>query len=233
MNTAPVIVLGMHRSGTSCLTGSLEQAGLYLGEVNRKAPHNVKGNQENRDIMDLNDAVLSKNGAAWDAPPKSPTIWTDAHRDRCDQILATYPADQAIGFKDPRTVFTLEGWLEVLPSARLVGTFRHPLAVAQSLNTRNGIPLQQGCELWLSYNRRILEHANKHEMPMINFDLAPEHYLRGLLLICEMLHLTPATAGFKFFSAELRHNEPPQEPLRNNELREVYDALLQLSVHSS
>lgn len=28
-----LIVFGMHRSGTSCLTGTLEEAGVYLGEV--------------------------------------------------------------------------------------------------------------------------------------------------------------------------------------------------------
>ncbi len=28
-----IAVLGMHRSGTSCLTGLLEQAGVFLGPV--------------------------------------------------------------------------------------------------------------------------------------------------------------------------------------------------------
>ncbi|HBM84618.1 MAG TPA: sulfotransferase family protein, partial [Halieaceae bacterium] len=27
-----IAILGMHRSGTSCLTGSLQEAGLELGE---------------------------------------------------------------------------------------------------------------------------------------------------------------------------------------------------------
>lgn len=44
-----VLILGMHRSGTSCLAGSLQEAGLYLGEVNTAAPHNAKGNRESRD----------------------------------------------------------------------------------------------------------------------------------------------------------------------------------------
>ena len=45
-----VIVLGMHRSGTSLLTGSLEAAGLHLGEVNNAARYNPKGNKENESI---------------------------------------------------------------------------------------------------------------------------------------------------------------------------------------
>ena len=41
-----VCVLGMHRSGTSCLAGSLEQQGLFLGETNTRGPFNLRGNRE-------------------------------------------------------------------------------------------------------------------------------------------------------------------------------------------
>ncbi len=230
MPLSSIIVLGMHRSGTSCLAGSLEQAGLCLGNVNRKAPHNPKGNQENRDIMDLNDAVLSASGAAWDSPPDTSPIWSKSHRDQRDQILASYPQDQIIGFKDPRTIFTLEGWLEALPQTRLVATFRHPFAVAQSLSTRNGFPIKRGLDLWLSYNRRLLAISESREVPVINFDLLAEHYGIALRTICERLGLTPPVDGFNFFEAGLRRNGLPQEPLGEQSLREVYDALLSLSV---
>ena len=63
-------VLGMHRSGTSCLTGSLQEAGLYLGDCHTWNPHNLKGNRENQEIVDINDRVLADNGGAWDAPPE-------------------------------------------------------------------------------------------------------------------------------------------------------------------
>jgi len=42
-----VAILGMHRSGTSCLAGSLQELGLYLGEVYDQNPHNPRGNREN------------------------------------------------------------------------------------------------------------------------------------------------------------------------------------------
>ena len=42
---APIFVLGMLRSGTSCLTGILEEAGLFLGDVKRKSRFNAKGNR--------------------------------------------------------------------------------------------------------------------------------------------------------------------------------------------
>ena len=61
-----ICILGMHRSGTSCLTGSLQEAGVDLGDCHSWNPHNRKGNRENQEIVDLNDAVLHLNDAAWD-----------------------------------------------------------------------------------------------------------------------------------------------------------------------
>jgi len=43
----PMLILGMHRSGTSCLAGCLQAAGLISGEVNIQAMYNAKGNREN------------------------------------------------------------------------------------------------------------------------------------------------------------------------------------------
>ena len=46
-----VIILGMHRSGTSCLTGCLKEYGLHLGDVSESNKHNKKGNQENKEVF--------------------------------------------------------------------------------------------------------------------------------------------------------------------------------------
>jgi len=73
-----IAVLGMHRSGTSCLTGLLEDAGVPLGDVQKENPHNPLGNQENLRIMHLHDAVLAANGGSWDAPPAEPALPTAA-----------------------------------------------------------------------------------------------------------------------------------------------------------
>ena len=74
-----VSIVGMHRSGTSCLAGTLEEAGLHLGNVITEAPHNAKGNRENRSIMDLHEELLVHSGGSWDRPPDR-LSWSDAHR---------------------------------------------------------------------------------------------------------------------------------------------------------
>ena len=60
------------------LTGSLEAAGLNLGEVNNAAPFNRKGNKENESIRALNDALLARSGAAWNIPPSRQVPWEQA-----------------------------------------------------------------------------------------------------------------------------------------------------------
>ncbi|MFD2233067.1 hypothetical protein [Phaeospirillum tilakii] len=85
-----ILILGMHRSGTSCLTGMLEQAGLPLGEVNTVSRHNRKGNRENNEVMRLNDAVLAASGGRWDQPPPA-LCWDDLHRAERETLPPAHP----------------------------------------------------------------------------------------------------------------------------------------------
>lgn len=203
-----VLILGMHRSGTSCLAGSLQEAGLYLGEVNTAAPHNAKGNRESRAIMDLQDDLLRANGGDWDAPPHE-VVWSEEHQARRDAIIAAYPSDRIWGFKDPRTLLTLPGWLEALPPVRFVGTFRHPLAVAASLHARNGIAIEKSLALWETYNRRLLDCQRQWGFPIVCFDWPPERYQSRLQAIAPTLNLAVPPAGFSFFESALRKNAAP------------------------
>ncbi len=151
-----ICVLGMHRSGTSCLAGTLEQAGVFLGEVATHNTFNLKGNRENNTIRDLNGGVLGDNGAAWNRPPVQPPVWSDERRAELDEIIRGYAGRAVWGFKDPRTLLTLEGWLDALPRLECVGTVRHPLAVARSLRSRpRGPELPEGIRIWAAYNARL------------------------------------------------------------------------------
>lgn len=172
----PVAVVGMHRSGTSYVAGSLESAGLFLGEVSRWNPHNQRGNREHSRIVALNDAVLSDNGGAWDDPP--PRVeWSGERLREAEQIATELGVRPQWGFKDPRTLLTLSGWREVVPDLRLVGTFRHPTAVIDSLQRRaefGGTAMDdaQCIRLWLTYNARLLDEYHRERFPLIDFDQA-------------------------------------------------------------
>ncbi len=202
-----IVILGMHRSGTSCLTGSLQEAGLHLGDVNQKSRCNEKGTRENQAFMDLNDAVLSTADASWDNPPTDQIKWSDEHKAWRDSVIKDNAQDPAWGFKDPRTVLMLDSWLEALPDARLIATFRDPYAVARSLNKRNDMPMEQGLALWRAYNERLLAACQTHDIAVINYDWSPPLYRQGLAVLCAATGLSPPPDGFQFFETKLKRNQ--------------------------
>jgi len=63
-----VVVLGVHRSGTSLLTASLQALGCSLGDFPHVANEgNPKGYFEHPDIMAFNDRLFESLGASWDS----------------------------------------------------------------------------------------------------------------------------------------------------------------------
>jgi hypothetical protein len=218
----------MHRSGTSCLAGSLQEAGLFLGNVmTRGGRHNAKGNRENVDIMKFQESVLRANGGSWDAPPAQLT-WSDEHRKRRDAIIASYGDAPFWGFKDPRTVLTLEMWREAVPDLRVVGTFRHPTSVALSLEKRHGGPRKKWLDLWMLYNERLVVHQQELRFPLLSFDLEDAAYAAALRKIANEIGLrTPDQMAF-FEPALRRRRHVPSDPLPPR-VAELYARLAEIA----
>ena len=125
---------------------------------------------------------------------------------RRDEMIASFPKDRLWGFKDPRTLLTLPGWLEALPHAQLVGSFRNPVSVARSLQTRNGFSIEKGMELWLEYNRRLLDLCRTGFVPLVSFDTTKELYDRRIDQIAGIIGLPKDrdSRGASFFEPDLR-----------------------------
>lgn len=203
MTTAPVAVIGMHRSGTSCLAGCLENLGLNLGEVNTQAPYNRRGNRENPRLWPVHDAVLARVGASWDRPPAEPVAWTAAEVADLKAVLADYAeVPRPWGFKDPRATVLLDGWFAVFPDLRLAASVRHPLAVAGSLNARNGFDLDTALAIWNVYNRHVLFWRARMDFPVIDYD-APDYEARVRGAAADLG--LDAAAPMPFRTEELNH----------------------------
>lgn len=231
-----VCVLGMHRSGTSCLTGSLQERGLFLGDVVTKAKYNLKGNRENNDLRLINDDLLALNDGAWDRPPAT-LQWNDALRRRRDEALAGYQDHAKWGFKDPRVLLTLPFWLEADLDFRFVGTFRHPRAVARSLLNRPGLaPQTEPVALWAHYNRKLLDYAAEYKIPLVCFDWPAGQYMSAVDQIAHGLGLGAAAPDAeRFFEEALRHNlgaDEDAESMTEDEA-EIYEALMNYAVNAS
>lgn len=197
----------MHRSGTSSLAGSLEEAGLFLGQVGAGGRWNRKGNRESKVLMQLHEDVLKANGGAWHRPPQH-VVWSDDHRRRRDRFIAKRSGRPVWGFKDPRTILVIDGWLEAIPALEMVGTFRHPAVVARSLQRRHGSDSpDMWLELWLAYNAVLLELVETHRFPIIDFDLPGEQYQLRLRDIAAELGLRTPKGDSEFFDASLRTSQ--------------------------
>jgi hypothetical protein len=204
----PVIcVIGMHRSGTSCLAGSLEQFGVFFGEVQQANRFNRKGNREREDINRLNELVLAESGGSWREPP-SILRWTEEHARMRDAIIEDYrnAAKGPWGIKDPRLTFTLPFWRRALNEPVLVGTYRHPLTVAASLATRNGFGLAKSLEIWRAYNSRLIALHEQFRLPIVCFDVADAEYRDALTAAALRLGTRPDDRPDEFFDPALRHH---------------------------
>jgi len=199
-----IAILGMHRSGTSCLAGSLQAKGLFLGEVHEWNEHNRKGNRENEAIASLNEELLNYNKASWHQPAVV-TRWTRAHRKARDRIIAEFAQAgvECWGFKDTRATFTYPFWRDALPDLKPVGTFRHPLLVAQSLNKRDNMPVDYAIGLWCQYNRQLLDLHGLKPFPLISFDLNAADYIGRIEAMVAGLNL-PDPAGAAFLDHTLK-----------------------------
>lgn len=204
-----IFILGMHRSGTSCLAGALEQCGLFLGDVRRTGQYNAKGYFEIKEVAHLHDQILGLNRGTWFDPPEQVLVHP-YHQQALKKIAARLSSRRPCGIKDPRMLLMLDDWLEIVPPPHaLAGTFRHPMAVAESLNRRNGLPEQEGLALWLRYNTILVETHCKTPFPLVYFDLSESDlYCRTLAELAHMSGLKPNIARLrKFVDPALEHHQ--------------------------
>ncbi len=200
-----VCILGMHRSGTSALAGSLECHGLYLGDVIRWALHNPRGNNELEAVRTLHDDVLRDSGGSWNAPPPR-VVWKPERKEALHRIVESFSGRPIWGFKDPRTLLTFEGWLEELPDMKFVGTFRHPRAVVDSIVARQPHYDEAGAvDLWCRYNQTLLDILRNTGAGVVCFDRPEQAFLDRVTQMARVLGLSEDVDGETFYDPELRH----------------------------
>lgn len=183
----PLIVIGMHRSGTSLLARLLEDLGVAMGKWQGK------NTSEAIFFRHRNELLLSLAHASWDNPEAFLRALDNSRWRRafarvaaCDlgtirtlnflppKALARFtPApNQFWGFKDPRTSLTLPVWRDIFPDARIINIVRDGKAVASSLHRRSKKLLQSdfsmslvsldpamGLSLWAEYVLTAHKHC--------------------------------------------------------------------------
>lgn len=163
MSQKAIVVVGMHRSGTSAISGLLAELGVFMGS-SLFAPQegvNEKGFFENSLLVDINDRLLDESLLSWDHPlaltlaeEQQPHL--SAYQNEAKLIIEKdYRGKLLWGMKDPRTSLLLPFWLKTFKdlniSANFILMLRHPMEVFGSLKKRDGFSLQKAMHLWLNY----------------------------------------------------------------------------------
>jgi hypothetical protein len=163
-----LIVLGMHRSGTSVLSRMLNLMGAYFGPEGSSTganTENPKGFWERRDIRALNDLVLLGSGCDWNRladfdVSKVPADVRTEFDTRARRLLLEIDGHRPWFIKEPRLCVLMPLWRPLLEVPVALHILRNPVEVAASLQTRNKIPMKAGLALWERYLRSAVEGAD-------------------------------------------------------------------------
>ena len=155
LTAKPVLVVGMHRSGTRLIDRILDRLGVFMG-ADRQA------DGESVTFMQINETVFHQCGTFWSEPMPVHFVLSQPellermaevvvqslatqlrnYAGRADLDLARIGELAPFGWKDPRNTFTLPVWQKIFPEARIIHVVRHGVDVAASLARRHGNALR-------------------------------------------------------------------------------------------
>jgi len=160
----------MHRSGTSLVASLLQNAGVNIGEELLAAkPDNPYGYFEDTDFYNFQENILTKRGLNILLTSNDPIIFDEQEVNQAKELIKSKSSHAIWGWKDPRTSLFLEFWHQLLPSAKFLFVYRHPVEVFLSL-LRRGDQIDRpltGLSAWEIYNEHILSFMKRHPEQVI------------------------------------------------------------------
>jgi hypothetical protein len=166
-----IIILGMHRSGTSALTRALNLLGAHLpNDLIGPADSNETGHWEPSAIVSFNEEMLASAGSRWD--DWRPLSLASGHSSESTEFLGRartllrqeYESYPLIVLKDPRICRLSRFWFLAMQSedieTRALLPIRSPEEVASSLQQRDLIVSGYAHLLWLRYTLDA-EHGSR------------------------------------------------------------------------
>lgn len=206
MASSPLLLLGMHRSGTSALVNFLSDLGLHgPNDPLPAAPDNPDGFGESLAIINANAAILQARLGTWDAPPVVTSVSGDEAQLTAQAFASAYErsSDQPLVLKDPRICVLLPIWRAALGGGALKSMvlFRHPDRVVASLlhHNRGGSQLHahlHASALWERYNRAMVEGlVASDELLICDFDALIDDAAYRSAWLERLVGFLPASLG--------------------------------------
>ncbi len=163
-----ILVLGMHRSGTSAVARVINLMGAYIGEPDELLPahpqDNPSGYYERTELVIEHDRFLAATGYAWDRIADYDSSNLDAAARRNLELKLRPIIDKLNAsiepwlVKDPRLCLLLPQWLPLIGDAAFIVVVRDPRAICASLLTshRGAYTSSFILALWGKYLRTLL-----------------------------------------------------------------------------
>lgn len=199
-------ILGMHRSGTSALSRTINLLGAEISS-NLLAPQsdNPLGYWEPMALVILNDRFLSAAGSAWDDPRPLEPGWMDPAirqneiEQAIDFLAEEFPETPLFTVKDPRLSRLLPIWSAAFTRLEIEPFFiiacRNPLAACASLKARNGFSIDHGEQLWLRYMLEAEAATRGHSRSIVHYEHLLEDWRDALAPALANLALLAGAAG--------------------------------------
>jgi hypothetical protein len=218
-----VVVLGMHRSGTSLLANLLTALGVDLGDNLLPADaNNQAGYWEQQDIYQAQDELLNYLGRRWIGPEGSlpfPSEWwrlpeVAPFKERLVSIVRNEVecAHGIWGFKDPRTSRLLPLWNEIFAELSLQPVYllaiREPASVVESVMKRDEIPAAHAELQWLLHNLDAVRDAKAGIRAVVDYDRWFTHPREQAISVAHALN-GASTANIDEFVAQISQRVKP------------------------
>jgi len=236
-----LIITGMHRSGTSFLARALNLAGVNLGDLESLLSHewkayadNPRGHWENKKIYHLSEKILKNCNGSWHAVPKKISVNKKIGTEikNCTQQLKEN-AIFASGFKEPRILVMFDSWVKFLPkNFVVVGIYRDPLKVAESLKNRDNFSYEKSLRLWQIYNQNLLNILDKYDGFLLDFDWSKKKLLGQFKLISKKLGLATNVDLSDWYTEDLLISDKTYQKSYSvpKEIKHLYSKLKKRSI---
>lgn len=224
MSPLAIVVLGMHRSGTSALARCCALLGGELGPRLLDArPDNEAGFWEDPEIVAADDEALLALRLVWsDFWPIDSAAWLAEPLRRASARLAGIARDRVVEgrpwvVKDPRISRLVPMWLAALDQAGVEPGFvlclRDPAEIAASLGRRDGLSPAH-CELlWLRYVVESELHTRGRRRAFVRYPDLLDDWRPAMAAVARDLSLewpiapeAAAAAIDSFLRPSLRHH---------------------------
>ncbi|MBG0793473.1 hypothetical protein IYY11_08770 [Methylocystis sp. H62] len=251
---ALLMVLGMHRSGTSALAGVLSKLGCQIPKhVLPANSANERGYFESAALMQLHDELLESAGSYWHDWRRFNPDWysaptSEAFKQRAKDIfLSEYPNASLAVLKDPRICRFVPFWIDVFGemsiAPRALIPIRSPLEVAYSLKKRDAMSVTKGLLLWLRHvldaelmTRGISRAIFSWDQFLTDWRVVADRISAEINIAWPRLSDRSSLEIDRFLDSSLVHNRLGQNELSSHpNVHEwtvaAYEALLELSLN--